>query len=96
MAANWEDESALMEHHLRMEELGEKMTSSRNCELTMMLSTSIEASKRTLKSSTISASSAKYLAFSGANIWVNGNHWRASLKQSPRGRSKKGSLLKHI
>ena len=24
--------SALMEHHLRMEELGEKMTSSRNCE----------------------------------------------------------------
>ena len=89
-----EDESALMEHHLRMEELGEKMTSSRNCELTMMLSTSIEASKRTLKSSTMSASSAKYLAFSGANIWVNGNHWRASLKQSPRGRSKKGSLLK--
>ena len=38
-----EDESALMEHHLRMEELGEKMTSSRNCELTMMLSTSIES-----------------------------------------------------
>jgi hypothetical protein len=28
---------------LRMEELGEKMTSSRNCELTMMLSTSIES-----------------------------------------------------
>jgi hypothetical protein len=40
---NWEDEFALMEHHLRMEELGEKMTSSRNCELTMMLSTSIES-----------------------------------------------------
>ncbi len=38
-----EDESALMEHHLRMEELGEKMTLSRNCELTMMLSTSIES-----------------------------------------------------
>ena len=91
-----EDESALTEHHLRMEELGEMMTSSRNCELTMMLSTSIsKSSKRTLKSSTMSASSAKYLAFSGANIWVNGNHWRALLKQSPRGRSKKGSLLKN-
>jgi hypothetical protein len=30
MAANWEDESALMEHHLRKEELEEELTSSRN------------------------------------------------------------------
>ena len=30
MAANWEDESALMEHHKSKEELEEELTSSRN------------------------------------------------------------------
>jgi hypothetical protein len=58
-----EDESALMEHHLRMEELGEKMTSSRNCELTMMLSMSIESEQEDTEKQHESASSAKYLAF---------------------------------
>ena len=42
-AARERGEGEMSEGSLRMEELGEKMTSSRNCELTMMLSTSIES-----------------------------------------------------